>query len=139
MADFVGGRRAVRRYCSTNAAPFSPIMIEAALVLAEVIAGVVEASITRKASMPRSPLSVPSTEMHVRISSSDMFRPNSSRNTGRVFGLTRCVSHRHARVEHCDPCPVGPRSRGNDVGLVRRIWMCAGVQFVISYSRSYGG
>ena len=34
-------------------APFSPIMIAGALVLPEVIAGMIEASTTRRPSMPR--------------------------------------------------------------------------------------
>ena len=46
----------------TNSAPFSAIMIVAALVFAEVTAGITEASITRKRSTPRPLSSVSTTE-----------------------------------------------------------------------------
>src|SRR5262249_16585755 len=67
-------------------------------------------------------------------SSSVMFKPNSLRSPELWFvlqvtpiSITRFVAHGHSSVEHSDPRSIGAWACHNDVALIRRIWMRAGI------------
>ena len=43
------------------------------------------------------------------------------------FCFARRVPNRHARFEHSDPFSFGARTSSDDVALIRRVWMRAGI------------